>query len=81
MMLLESNVGVGAQDALGAIPQAAQSLPTQHYLGVRASWVGVTSSLLLNLVYWTLWVGTGYLLFFWRKPQESAATETDAVVG
>ena len=72
MMLLESNVGVGAQEALRAIPSTAQSLPTQHYLGVHTSWVGMTSSLLLNLVYWILWLGTGYLLFFWRKPHEIA---------
>lgn len=26
----------------------------------------------LNLVYWILWLGTGYLLFFWRKPGELA---------
>lgn len=70
MMLLESNVGVGAVAALNAIPEAARSLPTAHYLGVRASWVGIASSTLLNLVFWILWLGTGYLLFFWRKPAE-----------
>ena len=70
MMLLESNVGFGAQDALRAIPEAAQSLPTRQYLAVRASWLGATSSLLLNLLYWILWLGPGYLLFFWRKPHE-----------
>ena len=80
MMLLESNVGVGAQEALRAIPHAGQSLPTQHYLGVRASWVGMTSLVLLNLVYWILWLGTGYLLFFWRKPDEIAVPGTDAHV-
>ncbi|MGH8092107.1 MAG: hypothetical protein ACREIF_01365 [Chthoniobacterales bacterium] len=37
MMLLESNVGVGTLDALRAIPEAARSLPTQHYLSVRKS--------------------------------------------
>ena len=77
MMLLESNVGVGALEALRAIPPAAQSLPTQHYLSVRASWVGVTASLLLNLIFCVLWLGTGYLLFFWRKPAEIAAPGTD----
>lgn len=70
MMLLESNVGVGAVAALNAIPEAARSLPTAHYLGVRVSWVGIASSALLNLVFWILWLGTGYLLFFWRKPAE-----------
>src|SRR5450432_317627 len=66
LMLMESGVGYGAQQALRAIPQSAQALPTQFYLGVRQSWVGLTSSALLNLVYWVLWLGTGYLLFFWR---------------
>jgi hypothetical protein len=79
MMLLESNVGVGAQEPLHAIPQTAQSLPTQHYLEVRASWVGMTSSLILNLVYWILWLGTGYLVFSWRKPDEIVAPGTEAL--
>ena len=70
MMLLESNVGFGALQALRAIPVTAQAPPTQFYLGVRSSWLGTTSSLLLNLLYWILWLGTGYLLFFWRKPAE-----------
>ncbi len=70
MMLLESNVGFGALQALRAIPVAAQALPTQSYLAVRSSWLGTTSSLFLNLLYWILWLGTGYLLFFWRKPGE-----------
>jgi glucan phosphoethanolaminetransferase (alkaline phosphatase superfamily) len=70
MMLLETNVAVGALEALRAIPEAAQSSPTQHYLSVRKSWVGLTSAVLLNLLYWILWAGTGYLLFFWRKPPE-----------
>lgn len=69
MMLMESGVGIGAQQSLRAIPHAAQSAPTQFYLGLRASWVGATATLLLNLVFWVLWLGTGYLLFFWRKPQ------------
>ena len=68
MMLLESGVAFGTQQALRAIPQTAQSLPTQYYLGVRSSPVGTISTVLLNLVYWVLWLGIGYLLFFWRKP-------------
>jgi hypothetical protein len=72
MMLLESSVILGALEALRAIPAAEQAPPTQNYLSVRASWVGVISSILLNLVYWILWLGTGYLLFFWRKPSEIA---------
>ena len=70
MMLLESGTGLGAQLALRAIPAEALELPTQYYLGVRASWVGTTSTILINLVIWVLWFGTGYLLFFWKKPKE-----------
>ncbi|MEP6809907.1 MAG: hypothetical protein ABI992_06665 [Chthoniobacterales bacterium] len=72
MMLLESSVLTGAQMALRAIPEAARLFPTLQYLGVRQSWVGTMSTLLLNLVYWILWLGVGYLLFFWRKPTEIA---------
>lgn len=70
MMLMESGVGLGAQQALSAIPVTAQELPTQYYLSLRSSWVGTTSSILLNLVFWVLWLGTGYLLFFWKKPRQ-----------
>src|SRR5476651_2139099 len=58
LMLMESATAVGVQTALRAIPQTALELPTQSYLGVRASWVGTTSTVLLNLVYWILWLGT-----------------------
>ena len=66
LMLMESGTGYGAQQALRAIPQAALALPTQQYLGVRASWVGTTAMILLNFVFWVLWLGTSYLLFFWK---------------
>ena len=72
MMLLESNVGTGAIEALRAIPAAEQARPTQYFLAVKASRVGITAHILLNLVYWVLWLGTGYLLFFWKKPAELA---------
>lgn len=72
MMLMESGVLLGTVEALRAIPPSAQSSPTQSYLGMRASWVGTTSTLLLNLVYWVLWLGTSYLLFFWKDPRGSA---------
>lgn len=70
MMVLESGVGLGAQQALRAIPVEARELPTQYYLGLRSSWVGTTASILVNFVFWVRWLGTGYLLFFWRKPRE-----------
>ncbi|MDQ2660149.1 MAG: hypothetical protein M3Y03_06985 [Verrucomicrobiota bacterium] len=73
MMILESGLDLGTIKALKAIPETAKSLPTQFFLGVRSSWVGTTASLLLNVAYWVLWLGVGYLLFFWRKPHEIPA--------
>ena len=73
MMLLESNVGFGAVQTLRVIPAAGQTRPTQYFLAVKGSWVGTTSAGLLNLAYWVLWLGTGYLLFFWRKPTGSTS--------
>ena len=70
MMLMESGVALGAIKALSAIPDSARSLPTALYLGVRASWVGIIYAVLLNLVYWFLWIGMSLLLFFWKKPPE-----------
>lgn len=72
MMLMESQVAIGALQSLRAIPEASQSPATQYYLGVHGSWVGTISSALLNLVFWVLWLGIGYLVFFWRKPAEGA---------
>ncbi len=69
MMLMESGVGLGAIRALRTIPTGTQSLPTQLFLGIRSSWVGTIAQTLLNLVFWVLWLGVGYLLFFWRKPE------------
>ena len=68
LMVMETNVGHAAQQALLAIPETARSLPTRFYLGVRTSLVGTLATILFNLVYWVLWLGTGYLLFFWKKP-------------
>jgi hypothetical protein len=70
MMLGESEVASGASNALRALPEAARTQPTLYYLAIHESWVGTTSSVLLNLVFWVLWIGAGYLLFFWRKPHE-----------
>ncbi len=68
MMLLESGVAIGTLQALRAIPESERTLPTQFFLGMKSSWVGKTASVLLNIAYWILWLGTGYLLFFWKKP-------------
>ena len=73
MMLMESAVAVGAEKALSAIPAAQQSIPTEYFLQIRVSWVGMISSVLINLVFWVLWIGMSVLLFAWRRPAEIAA--------
>ncbi len=75
LMLMESALALGLQNALRAIPTEALEMPTQSYLGVRASWVGTTAQTLFNLVPWILWLGTAYLLFFWKKPREIAVRQ------
>ncbi len=75
MMLLQSQIGFGARQALRAIPASAQSLPTLKYLGVEGSPVGVIATTLFNLLFWILWIGVGYFLFFWRKPAEIVRTQ------
>ena len=72
LMIQESTVARGVLEALRQIPAASQSLPTQYLLGVRVSWVGTTVTALLNFVFWILWLGASYLLFFWKNP--AAAT-------
>jgi hypothetical protein len=74
MMLMESAVALGGVKALDAMPASTRSQPTEIYLALRVSWVGITSTILINLVYWVLWLGIGYLLFFWKKPAEIAPT-------
>lgn len=72
MMFKELAVAFGAEQILRAIPEPALEASTKLYLAMQSSWVGTASNLLLIIVYWVLWLGTGYLLFFWRKPQEIA---------
>ncbi|MEO6871500.1 MAG: hypothetical protein ABI233_04685 [Chthoniobacterales bacterium] len=72
LMVEDANFATGVLRALQQIPLASQSPPTQSVLAVKASWVGTTVTVLLNSVYWVLWIGTSYLLFFWKKPGEQA---------
>jgi len=72
MMVLESGLALGVLNALHALPRASLEAPTREYLGVRDSWVGITTSVLFSLVYCILWMSTSYLLFFWKRPREIA---------
>jgi len=44
---------------------------TQEYLGLAASWLGITTTVLFNGAIWVLWAGMLYLLFFWRRGEEA----------
>lgn len=72
-MVEDANFATGVLRALQEIPPAAQSPPTLTLLAVKASWVGTTVEFLLNSVYWVLWIGTSYLLFFWKKPENQTS--------
>lgn len=72
MMIQQSSVTQGGLIALHQIPSATRSLPTQWLLGIKDSWVGTAETILVNAVFWILWLGTSYLLFFWEKPREGA---------
>jgi hypothetical protein len=69
-MLIESNVKTAAIAALRAMPQAKLAAPTQQYIAVLGSWLGISTSIVFNVSFWILWIGTFYLLFFWKKSRE-----------
>jgi len=69
-MLVESNVKMGALEALRALPKAQLSPPTLHYLAVCDSPVSLVTAVTFNLSVWLFWIGIFYLLFFWRQHSE-----------
>ena len=72
LMIASSNVVVGIHEALKALPQDHVSRPTAHLLAVNDSWVGTLESALITGAFWILWLGIGWLLFFWRKADHIA---------
>ena len=66
-MLIEANVKGAALAALKALPAASISLPTQQFIGVNDSWLGVSTAIVFNAAFYVLMVGMFYLLFFWKK--------------
>ena len=67
VMILHSNVILGVNEALRALPQDHVSRPTAHYLAVNDSWVRTWESALITGGFWVLWLSIGYLLFVWKK--------------
>ena len=67
LMVANSNIVIGIHEALMAIPDARVSRPTAYLLSVNNSWIGWVEIALVMGGYWILWLGVGWLLFFWRK--------------
>ena len=66
-MLVETNIKNGAIEALRALPSEHLSRPIAHYLAVYDSSVSLVTRITFNLSVWLFWLGTFYLLFFWRR--------------
>jgi hypothetical protein len=67
VMISHSNIVMGVNEALHALPQDHLARPTLHYLAVRDSWVGMLEATLITGGFWVLWLSIAYLLFVWKK--------------
>ncbi len=70
LMLIESNVLVGALEGLRALPAEHLSRPAVRLLSVSDSWLGSVSRTIENVAFWVLMIGVTYLLFFWKGREE-----------
>jgi hypothetical protein len=66
-MLGSSTIVHGVYAALAALPADHKSLATGYAEGVANSWLTPVENVLINVGFWVLWLGVGYLLFLWRK--------------
>jgi hypothetical protein len=64
-LLIASNLKFAIMGALKALP--APGPVSQEYLGVSASWLGMTTAVVFSASFWVLCVGVFYLVFFWKK--------------
>jgi hypothetical protein len=67
LMVEQTNVALGVLEALQALPADHISRPTAHLISIEHSWIATTESALITGGFWVLWLGVGYLLFFWKK--------------
>ena len=67
VMVSHSNMIVGVNETLQALPQDRLSRPALHYLAVKDSWVGSLEAALITGGFWVLWLSIAYLLFVWKK--------------
>jgi hypothetical protein len=67
LMVVSTNIVIGINESLEALPAAHASRVTAHLLAVKQSWVASTESALIMGGFWILWLGVAYLLFVWKK--------------
>jgi hypothetical protein len=70
-MIAETNVKVGAVEALRALPAAQLSRPSAYYVAVSGSWFSLVTRSTFTLSVWLLWIGVFYLLFFAQQHWKS----------
>jgi hypothetical protein len=49
------------------LPEMHRSIATEYFIAVGNSWARPVETDLVNIGFWVLWLGVGYLLFIWRK--------------
>ncbi len=74
-MLGSSYIVHGVYAALEAIPADHASLATGYALGIAHSWLTPVETVFINGGFWILWLGVGYLLFFWKKADHMPRAE------
>ncbi len=78
-MLAESNVKLGALEALEKIVGDSDTGPSSHYLAYCHSLVALVTRITFNFAVWLLWLGVLYLLFFAQQHWKPAQTRTVSV--
>lgn len=72
MMLRETNIKRLALDGIEAIPLQQRSATAEGLRQLSRSWLFEDTALLMNVAHYILWISVIFLLFFWKKPVETA---------
>ena len=72
MMLREANIKRLALDGIEAIPLQQRSAIAEGLRQLSRSWLFEDTALLMNVAHYILWISVIFLLFFWKKPVETA---------
>lgn len=75
LFLQNSNFKSRAFHALVAIPAEDRSQFAQSIIDFSQHWVFLGTSLVFNLSLWAIWLATGAMLFFWKRPQRRHESE------